>query len=56
MKKLLTRTLLPAVTVRRSQGNAGQRWNEAAIVELAQPLNDTIYRHPQTSGLLSLAR
>ena len=56
MKKLLTRTLLLAVTVRRWQGNAGLRWNEAAIVAVAQPLNDTIYRHPRTSDLLSLAR
>lgn len=56
MKKLLTRTLSLAVTARRWQGNAGLRWNEADIVEVARHLNDTIYRHPQTSDLLSLAR
>ena len=42
--------------VRRRQGNAGLGWNEADIAEVARHLNDTIYRHPQTSDRLSLAR
>ena len=42
--------------VRRWQGNAGLGWNEADITEVARHLNDTIYRHPQTSDSLSLAR
>ena len=42
--------------VRRWQGNAGLGWNEADIAEVTRHLNDTIYRHPQTSDRLSLAR
>ena len=42
--------------VRRWQGNAGLGWNEVDIAEVARHLNDTTYRHPQTSDRLSLAR
>ena len=42
--------------VRRWQGNAGLGWNEADIAEVARHLNETIYRLPQTSDRLSLAR
>ena len=42
--------------VRRWQGNAGLGWGDADIAEVARHLNDTIYRYPQTSDRLSLAR
>lgn len=42
--------------VRRWQDNTGLGWNEADITEVARYLNDTIYRHPQTSDRMSLAR
>lgn len=42
--------------VRRWQGNAGLAWSDADIVEVARHLNDTIYRYPQTSDRVSLAR
>jgi mono/diheme cytochrome c family protein len=42
--------------VRRWQGNAGLDWDEADVAEVARHLNDTIYRFPQTSDRLSLAR
>jgi mono/diheme cytochrome c family protein len=42
--------------VRRWQGSSGLGWSEADIAEVARYLNDTIYRYPQTSDRLSLAR
>ena len=42
--------------VRRWQGNSGLGWSESDIAEVARHLNDTIYRYPQTSDRLSLAR
>ena len=42
--------------VRRWQGNATLGWNDADIVDVARHLNDTIYRYPQSSHRLSLAR
>lgn len=42
--------------VRRWQGTAGLDWNEADVAEVARHLNDTIYKFPQTSDRLSLAR
>ena len=42
--------------VRRWQGNTGLGWSDADIAEVARYLNDTIYRYPQTSDRLSLAR
>jgi len=42
--------------VRRWQGNAGLKWSDSDITEVARYLNDTIYRYPQTSDRLSLAR
>lgn len=41
--------------VRRWQANAGLRWSEDDIVEVARYLNETIYRYPQTSRRVSLA-
>jgi len=41
--------------VRRWQAAALLNWSEADIVEVARHLNDTIYRYPQTSDLVSLA-
>ena len=37
------------VQVRRWQGNAGLLWSDADITEVAQHLNKTIYRYPQTA-------
>ena len=42
--------------VRLWQSNAGLGWSDADIAEVARHLNDTIYRYPQTSNRLSLAR
>jgi mono/diheme cytochrome c family protein len=42
--------------VRRWQANAGLGWSDDDIVAVARHLNDTIYRYPQTSDRLSLAR
>jgi mono/diheme cytochrome c family protein len=42
--------------VRRWQGNTGLMWSDQEIAEVARYLNDTIYRYPQTSDRLSLAR
>ena len=42
--------------VRRWQGNSGLGWSDADIVEVARYLNDTVYRYPQTTDRLSLAR
>ena len=42
--------------VRRWQGNAGLGWSEADVTEVARHLNDTIYRFPQTSNRVGLAR
>lgn len=39
--------------VRRWQASNGQGWNEADIVEVARYLNDTFYRYPQASNVLS---
>jgi mono/diheme cytochrome c family protein len=39
--------------VRRWQGNAGLRWSEADVVEVARFLNDTIYHHEQTTDRVS---
>jgi mono/diheme cytochrome c family protein len=40
--------------VRRWQATAALAWSEADVVEVARYLNDSIYRHPQTSDRLSL--
>lgn len=42
--------------VRRWQGNAGLGWNEVDVVEVADYLNDTIYRFPLTSDGVAMAR
>jgi len=42
--------------VRRWQGNTGLSRSDSDIAEVARYLNDTIYRYPQTSDQLSLAR
>ena len=42
--------------VRRWQGNNGLEWSDADIAEVARYLNDAIYRYPQTSDRVSLAR
>ena len=42
--------------VRRWQATAALAWSEADVVEVARYLNDTIYRHPQTSDLVALLR
>ena len=44
------------VQVRRWQDNNGLGWSESEIAEVARYLNDAIYRYPQTSDRLSLAR
>jgi mono/diheme cytochrome c family protein len=41
--------------VRNWQGRAGLQWGDADITEVARHLNDTIYRHPQTSDRVSQA-
>jgi mono/diheme cytochrome c family protein len=41
--------------VRRWQDNAGLKWSDADVEEVARHLNQTIYRYPQTSKQLSLA-
>lgn len=41
--------------VRRWQGNAGLKWSDADIEEVARYLNESIYRYPQTTQQLSLA-
>ena len=38
--------------VRRWQAAAALAWSEADVVEVARYLNDSIYRHPQTSDLV----
>jgi mono/diheme cytochrome c family protein len=40
--------------VRRWQATAALAWGEADVVEVARYLNDSIYRHPQTSDLVGL--
>lgn len=42
--------------VRRWQANASLGWSDDDIVAVARYLNDTIYRYPQTSDRLTLAR
>ncbi|MFC5499391.1 cytochrome C [Caenimonas terrae] len=42
--------------VRRWQANASLGWDEADVVQVARYLNDTIYRYPQTSDRVGLAR
>jgi mono/diheme cytochrome c family protein len=41
--------------VQRWQGNAGLRWSEADVLEVARFLNDTIYHHEQTTDRVSRA-
>lgn len=41
--------------VRRWQDNAGLKWSDADIEEVARYLNESIYRYPQTTKQLSLA-
>ena len=40
--------------VRRWQAANALAWPEADVVQVARHLNDTIYRYPQTSDLVSL--
>lgn len=43
------------VQVRRWQARALLDWSEPDIVAVARHLNDTIYRYPQTTDLVSLS-
>ena len=42
------------VQVRRWQGIAGLAWSDADITEVSRYLNDTIYKYPQTGGVLGM--
>ena len=41
--------------VRRWQGNAGLRWNDADITDVARHLNDTIYHFAAPEGPVGMA-
>ena len=41
--------------VQRWQTRASLDWSDADVTEVARFLNDTIYRHPQTSGQVGWA-
>jgi len=41
--------------VQRWQATARLDWSDADVTEVARFLNDTIYRHPQTSGQVGWA-
>jgi mono/diheme cytochrome c family protein len=41
--------------VRRWQTNAGLKWADTDIAEVARHLNDTIYHFPQTADQVSMA-
>ena len=43
------------VQVRRWQGNAGLQWSDADITEVAQHLNNAIYRYPQAADRVGAA-
>jgi mono/diheme cytochrome c family protein len=42
--------------VARWQARANLDWNDAEVLDVARYLNETIYRYPQTSDQVSLAR
>jgi mono/diheme cytochrome c family protein len=54
-KKLATDWQSLLAQVQRWQALAGLQWTEDDVVEVARYLNDTIYRHPQTSKRVGLA-
>ena len=54
-KKLATDWPSLKAQVQRWQATARLDWNDADVTEVARYLNDTIYRHPQTSGQVGWA-
>jgi mono/diheme cytochrome c family protein len=54
-KKLATDWPSLKSQVQRWQARASLDWSDADVTEVARYLNDTIYRHPQTSGQVGWA-
>lgn len=52
-KKLATDWPSLKAQVQRWQARASLDWNDADVTEVARFLNDTIYRHPQTTNQVS---